>query len=722
MPEAYPASNMPKKPIVGPEIGASGFEHFSGQIVDPLEENTLFSNLTTACQAYHKMFLSNPKIAGSFLAIVGPLMSRKIWNIERASDNQVDRDAEEYAERVLFNNIKFAWSNAVFQFCLNIIYGVMPFEMVFEAKDKQIEFCKFAARLPYTIWSWNPKPDWSLGSITQQVQMPDGSWQMPTIPVEKLNIFTRWQIGDNYQGVSALRTLHYYVKLLSHALNALGIANQKTSVGVPIGTVPPGSYDTPDYTRFITVLKNYGLGEAEYLVKSAGYDIDLKQPVSAAETLIETIRFTSEEIPKGFLAQFIDLKSAAIGSNSDSVIRQLFVSLQPYADNICEVINGQWMPMGVGWNYRTKEPLSLTVKPLTASFDRKDQIEFLEKMIPLGIAPVFREMRQQLLKEMGFPDPDWDKIEQEEKAKQAQMQRDLGAINDKSKSNPDDEDPEEEMPVAKMAEPEYFGQWKPQRELRPFERYCSLAEINGFLESTEQRFTRTIDPFQREMVANAISSAQRVYPDSDRLTVSIPPKLITAATATLKEILDYGWNQVALEHQRARAGVRVSLAESPVSSRTDAISWIKNFLSRIVAFMRGDIESIIKMEMMRSASRDISKSVAIADMEEILTETILEKTPMIYREAVSTSFNYGRGLGFDEVAEALRHIEYSAILDGRQCPVCNKYDGQIVKLNSPEYFALMPPNRKCKSNRSKRGNRCRCMYVGVYKEELIPNA
>lgn len=725
MPASYPALKNVRRPIVGPEIGASGFEHFSGRIVDPLEENTLFSDLTTACLTFHKMFLSNPKVSGSFLAIVGPLMNRKIWNIERASDNQSDRDAEEYAERVLFNNPKFFWSNAIFQFALNIIYGVMPFEMVFEAKEKQIEFRKFAVRLPHTIWEWQRNPDGSLKAITQQVQMPDGNWRMPVIPVEKLCLFTRWQIGDNYQGLSALRPLYYYWKGLKQALTALGIANQKTAVGVPIGKIPPSSYDTPDTANFLTALKNYGVGESEYMLETEGYEIRLEQPVSVADTLIRSIEFFSEEIPKGFLAQFIDLKSAAIGSNSDSMIRQLFISLQPYADNICEVINGQWMPMGVGWNFQTKEPLQLTVKPLTASFDRKDQIEFLEKMIPLGVAPIFREMREQLMKEMGFPDPDWNKIEREESLKKEQMQRNLGAINEGKAKQNSEEDPEEdpdEMPIAKMAEPEYFGQWKPMRPLRPSERYCSLAEINGFLESTEQRFARTIDPFQREMVDSALSSAERVYPDLERLTVSIPPKLITSATATLKEILDYGWNQVTLEHQRARAGVRVSMAESsPISSRADAISWIKNLLNRMMTFIKVDIESIIKMEMFRSSSRDIAKSVAIADMEEILTEAILDKTPMIYREAVSTSFNYGRGLGFDEVIDDLRHIEYSAILDGNQCPVCNKHDGQIVKLNSPEYFALMPPNRKCKSNRSKRGNRCRCMYVGVYKEELIPH-
>lgn len=77
---------------------------------------------------------------------------------------------------------------------------------------------------------------------------------------------------------------------------------------------------------------------------------------------------------------------------------------------------------------------------------------------------------------------------------------------------------------------------------------------------------------------------------------------------------------------------------------------------------------------------------------------------------VSTSFNAGREQAVQELmaqddSGSTVWAEYSSVLDGRTCPVCEELDGQRAQVGSQRYKDISPPH-KCLG-----GHRCRCIWI-----------
>jgi len=76
--------------------------------------------------------------------------------------------------------------------------------------------------------------------------------------------------------------------------------------------------------------------------------------------------------------------------------------------------------------------------------------------------------------------------------------------------------------------------------------------------------------------------------------------------------------------------------------------------------------------------------------------------------AISQAINKGRDVGFGAIKDQLGAFQWSAILDGRECPECSDLDGKYFDPNNPNVSWIEPPLH----------SRCRCIYVGVLKDEI----
>lgn len=77
---------------------------------------------------------------------------------------------------------------------------------------------------------------------------------------------------------------------------------------------------------------------------------------------------------------------------------------------------------------------------------------------------------------------------------------------------------------------------------------------------------------------------------------------------------------------------------------------------------------------------------------------------------VSSSFNAGRDQAVQEImaqqpSDKPVWAEYSSVLDGNTCSVCEELDGQVVQVGSQRYKDISPPH-KCLG-----GHRCRCIWI-----------
>jgi len=76
-----------------------------------------------------------------------------------------------------------------------------------------------------------------------------------SIPAEKLLIFSYRREGDNYAGISVLRSAykHWYIKDKLYKFDA--VRHERQSVGIPVITLPDGASDT-DRTEALTIVTN----------------------------------------------------------------------------------------------------------------------------------------------------------------------------------------------------------------------------------------------------------------------------------------------------------------------------------------------------------------------------------------------------------------------------------------------------------------------------------
>lgn len=85
-----------------------------------------------------------------------------------------------------------------------------------------------------------------------------------------------------------------------------------------------------------------------------------------------------------------------------------------------------------------------------------------------------------------------------------------------------------------------------------------------------------------------------------------------------------------------------------------------------------------------------------ADLADAVDEGLrnLSDTPLgkAGRMAGSEAFNLGRNLAIQDNLDGISVVVRTEVLDDATCDPCRELDGNIFKVNTPEYFENMPPN------------------------------
>ena len=76
--------------------------------------------------------------------------------------------------------------------------------------------------------------------------------------------------------------------------------------------------------------------------------------------------------------------------------------------------------------------------------------------------------------------------------------------------------------------------------------------------------------------------------------------------------------------------------------------------------------------------------------------------------SVADSVNQGRQKVYDDLGDSIGALMWSAILDEHVCPICRELDGKYFSPKDPLLDYIRSPIHQG----------CRCILVGVLKEEL----
>lgn len=333
--------------------GTSGTQVYAGYYD---EEYLTAVKGTRAAEVYDKMRRSDSQIAMLLGVVKNPIKSAK-WSVESCKDDDEEQEIAEFVKHVLFNDIRNPetgkrkkFSDFIEEALTKVEFGHAVFEIVHrnvighEIWGDYLGLRDLGFRSQKTIENWFLNED---GSLDYIYQMAYGDLQKQTaISGEHLLVLSMQKEGDNYEGISMLRSCYgnWFRKTNYQKFMAIGI--EKTSIGVPAAEMSPEFLERDDFAEqrevLEDVLENFAAHETNSLMLPAGVTLADYKISFDAEKVQAAIDSEDIKMTKRFLANFMELGMSGGGGSFalGSDLSDIFLSgIEFIAKNICENVN-----------------------------------------------------------------------------------------------------------------------------------------------------------------------------------------------------------------------------------------------------------------------------------------------------------------------------------------------------------------------------------------------
>lgn len=352
------SSNKPKRSKIDTgEIGQSGtnvqFGIISGEEYNPdLLGRQKFAK-------YNEMRLGNVSASTSLEAIKLPIISAK-FTVEAASTDPADEDIAAKLEYNLFTHLD--WNQTLREALTYLDFGFSLMEEVYEAGEiagsPMILLDRLALRKATSIQAWETQ-DHQPG-VTQMTSIG----KMLSIPMDKMLHLAHKKEGDNYEGVSVLRTSYanWYYLTTFYKIDALGYERQALGV---LDIEYPMNANESDKQNLVNAARNIRANEQSYLMRPAGYTVQwMDMKAGTLKDPTKAIEHHMREIAKNVMAQFNEIGSGgSSGAYSASQTQyELFIlAVQAIADAFVDAFNRQVVKTWVDLNYNVTDYPKLQV-------------------------------------------------------------------------------------------------------------------------------------------------------------------------------------------------------------------------------------------------------------------------------------------------------------------------------------------------------------------------
>lgn len=322
-----------------------GFGLYTNGLIDSQDYNSKLIG-SAGVDVYNQMRLGDATVRATLLVIKLPILSARWW-VEPASQARKDRQVAEFVEDCIFNDMSRTWQETLQENLLYLDFGRMPFEIVWKFRDDgTIGIDKLASRWPSTIYSWQMSN--GKAGITQQTA--SGRYD---IPMEKLIIFVNQKEGNNWEGVSILRSAykHWFMKDKMYLIDAM--AMERHGLGVPYAKKPTGTRDGEE-DDMEEMLRNLRVNEKGYIIFPDGWEVGFLDMKSATvKNPIQMIQHHDRQISKNILAQFLELGSGSTGSFAlnESQSKLFILSLEAVAAYVRDNWNKYVIKKLVDYNF-----------------------------------------------------------------------------------------------------------------------------------------------------------------------------------------------------------------------------------------------------------------------------------------------------------------------------------------------------------------------------------
>lgn len=668
------AERKPSKPELD-ELGATGSSVFAGVITE--EYNSELQG-QKGILVYEKMRKSDSRVKSAIMVCELPLRAAT-WSVVPASDEEQDVQIAEFVENNLLSGMTITWDSFLHHALLMLPFGFSIFEKVWEIRDNQVVYRKLAPRLPKTLSKWILDETGGLAGIEQSAWR-NNEYKTIQIPVEKLLVFTNEREGSNYEGVSILRSAykHWYYKDNFYRID--GIAAERHATGVPYFK-HPSTAQKADKDRLDEIGQHLQAHEQQYVRLAEDYEFDIKGVSGAIRDIMPSIQHHDRKIAESVLADFLDLGAGDRGSWALSKDKSSFflMSLGAVGKNICDTMNEYAIKPLVDYNFQVKAYPKLKVSGL----ETRDMQVYAQTVTSLfnasAITPDFKT-ENHLREQLEFPLKEEKDYEKPSKAAPAQFAETV----------------------------------KKKRDLTPAEKFVAFGEIEKKLDDTEELFVYSVKDIIAQQIENLVTEAVKIIEKRqldklDSIEVRYKTQMADKVYAILKDLLKYGKEQVK---QEISAQKGTQLIEPP-PIRPDDVKLIEEYLRARAKATSNQMSNKLKLFITFEILKQIKTGVLDRD---VLRQGLIDLSDreLVAAAKLSTSeaFNFGRSVAAATMADDIERVQYSAILDGNQCEICEPLDGQEWPYSDPRTEKYASGNPDCLG-----GGRCRCVLIYIYRSE-----
>jgi hypothetical protein len=442
--EVPPTSEEMKRYLLE-EYGATGTENISGFLTNTEYNPDLRGQ--AGLRIYDEMRRSDAQVHASLSMVMLPLRAAT-WKIEPGGDSREDLDIANFVKNVYFNDMLLTWDDLLRHTLLHLTFGFMVFEKVFQYDETtgRLVYKNLSPRLPRTIYQWIQTEPGALHSVVQYAYHPNtrvasssdsgrsglrtsmtpagllssgpwsgmplsyyaGEYRYTTIPASKLLLFTHQREGDNFEGISLLRSAYrsWYIKSTLYKISS--IRHDRYGVGIPVIKLPPG-YSKDDVVQAQEIVANIRVHEQSWAILPPGYELEIISPGASAGTdPMGDIEHHNAAISANVLGQFMDLgKQYGSFALSRSMSDLFFLSLLSVAEYIEDVHNREAIPDLVRKNFRTNRFPKLRCSDLRP-VDFEGLSAALFRFASAGVITPGPELETWARSELGLPAKTYD--------------------------------------------------------------------------------------------------------------------------------------------------------------------------------------------------------------------------------------------------------------------------------------------------------------------------
>lgn len=314
----------------------------------------------------YKEMSENDDVVGAIIFAIEMLIRQVNWSVQPASGESIDEEAADFVESCL-HDMQNSWQDTISEILSFLVYGWSAHEIVYKRRmgrksknpslsskhdDGLIGWMKLPIRGQDTLYQWEYDKNDNLIGMTQ---MPPPSYELITIPAEKMLLFRTKCHKDNPEGRSILRNAYrsWFFKKRIQEIEGIGIERDLAGFPVLIAPEDVNIWDAsnPDMVRLRgmaeMMVKNIRRDSMEGLVIPADWKLELLGSGSRREfDTNQIIERYDTRIAMTVLADFIFLGHQQTGSfalSSDKT--ELFgMAIGTFLSIITEVFNNKAIP------------------------------------------------------------------------------------------------------------------------------------------------------------------------------------------------------------------------------------------------------------------------------------------------------------------------------------------------------------------------------------------